>query len=326
MQSSPRYHKYALRLLHLYPQAWRERYADEAVAILEERPATLRTLCDLVLGMVDARLHGQLLAERNVLMQQRVRNSQVAIFCSFLLFALTWLASNFFYNLFWTSNQLEPGLYPGLSQIHSNLTQVTLNICGFSAVLVMSIGALMWLPGIIRQAFTHRRRGVITVFLLWLAGAVLTISLLILDTVGYPVRFQMIDNARNLPWLLLGHPHWAASTIQTDPLTLFVLLLFAWVFVAGPICLLAGTRKSVLAPLQPRVVSIAALLVIVAMSVMLVAMGYLALGLHIYAPGFITGRIIALNVGVLWMALLTIVAYGALWRGWRAQRILRPAL
>lgn len=324
MKSSPRYHTYALRLLNLYPQAWRERYADEAAAVLEEYPATLRTLFDLFLGMLDAHLHCQPLTGGNFRMQQRVRTSQITIFCSFLLFTLVWLASNFFYNLFWTSSQFNPTIYPALGQLNSNLTQVVLNVCGFSAVLALLIGALPLLSATIRQAFVHKRRSVLTVFQLWLAGMVLTPVLFALDKAGY--RYpepSTMDELRNLPWLLVAHPHWGMSTVLAHPLSLVLLLLLAWVFIGGPLCLIMGARKTELAPIQTRVASIAALLTAVAMSVMLAAMAYLTVGLYIYAPDFITGRIITLDVGTLWMAVLTVLTYRALWRGLRAQRALK---
>jgi hypothetical protein len=46
-------------LLRLYPPAWRERYGDELVALLEDHPATLLDRLDLIRGAFDARLHPQ---------------------------------------------------------------------------------------------------------------------------------------------------------------------------------------------------------------------------------------------------------------------------
>ncbi len=46
-------------ILRLYPQAWRERYGDEMVALLAERPASLLDSLDLIRGALDARLHPQ---------------------------------------------------------------------------------------------------------------------------------------------------------------------------------------------------------------------------------------------------------------------------
>ena len=47
------------RLLRLYPSAWRERYGEELVALLEDHPATLADRLDLIRGAFDARLHPQ---------------------------------------------------------------------------------------------------------------------------------------------------------------------------------------------------------------------------------------------------------------------------
>jgi hypothetical protein len=43
-------------LLFLYPRAWRNRYGTEFVAVLEQHRITLRTLIDIVVGAIKARL------------------------------------------------------------------------------------------------------------------------------------------------------------------------------------------------------------------------------------------------------------------------------
>jgi hypothetical protein len=45
-----------LWILRLYPHAWRERYAAEMVALLEQHQITLWTVLDLLVGALDARL------------------------------------------------------------------------------------------------------------------------------------------------------------------------------------------------------------------------------------------------------------------------------
>lgn len=47
------------RLVRLYPRAWRDRYEDEFLALLEARPPTSRDMIDTVFGAVDAHLHPQ---------------------------------------------------------------------------------------------------------------------------------------------------------------------------------------------------------------------------------------------------------------------------
>jgi hypothetical protein len=46
-------------LLRLYPRAWRERYGDELLALLEARPPSLGDRLDVIRGAFDARLHPQ---------------------------------------------------------------------------------------------------------------------------------------------------------------------------------------------------------------------------------------------------------------------------
>jgi hypothetical protein len=47
------------RLVRLYPRAWRDRYEDEFLALLAERPPTLGDLVDTVRGALDAHLNPQ---------------------------------------------------------------------------------------------------------------------------------------------------------------------------------------------------------------------------------------------------------------------------
>jgi hypothetical protein len=47
------------RLVRLYPRAWRDRYEEEFLALLAERPPTLGDLVDTVRGALDAHLNPQ---------------------------------------------------------------------------------------------------------------------------------------------------------------------------------------------------------------------------------------------------------------------------
>lgn len=47
------------RLVGLYPQLWRDRYEDEFLALMSDRPSTARDRLDVVRGAIDARLHPQ---------------------------------------------------------------------------------------------------------------------------------------------------------------------------------------------------------------------------------------------------------------------------
>lgn len=46
-------------LIRLYPRAWRDRYEDEVLGLLEQRPGSLGASVDLIRGAADAHLHPQ---------------------------------------------------------------------------------------------------------------------------------------------------------------------------------------------------------------------------------------------------------------------------
>jgi hypothetical protein len=48
------------RLVRLYPRAWRDRYGDEFLSLITDRPPTLVDLFDIARGALDAHLHPQL--------------------------------------------------------------------------------------------------------------------------------------------------------------------------------------------------------------------------------------------------------------------------
>jgi hypothetical protein len=47
-------------LVRLYPRRWRDRYETEFLGLLEARPPSGRDRVDIVLGAIDARLHGEI--------------------------------------------------------------------------------------------------------------------------------------------------------------------------------------------------------------------------------------------------------------------------
>lgn len=80
--------KIILWILHLYPQAWRERYEPEMLVLLEEYPITFLTGLDLLWGAFDAWLdpyyrRASILSPHQRL--QRVRTAIVAAFGAFPL-------------------------------------------------------------------------------------------------------------------------------------------------------------------------------------------------------------------------------------------------
>lgn len=69
----------ARRLVRLYPRAWRERYGEEFLAVLEQRPASVSDLFDVALGALDAWLRPQMVSERKMVVVDRMRSSVLLV-------------------------------------------------------------------------------------------------------------------------------------------------------------------------------------------------------------------------------------------------------
>ncbi|GLV12968.1 hypothetical protein Heshes_06520 [Alicyclobacillus hesperidum] len=77
-------------LLRLYPRAWRERYEEEMLALLEQHKITPATVVDLLIGAIDANLNYSGMVEGVAGMVNRLRTSVVMVFCAFMLFGVGW--------------------------------------------------------------------------------------------------------------------------------------------------------------------------------------------------------------------------------------------
>src|SRR5215470_12614487 len=85
------YQSLALWLLRLYPRRWRGRYEVEVQVLLEEHEIRLRTLVDLLIGALDARLDPAYTQERSVLTMRTPRFTTVSLFSAFALFGIALL-------------------------------------------------------------------------------------------------------------------------------------------------------------------------------------------------------------------------------------------
>lgn len=79
------------RLLYLYPAAWRARYEEEFLAVLEERPISPFDAFDIVLGALDARLRPRSLAIELVTRRNLPMNARIAGFAALIGGGLTLL-------------------------------------------------------------------------------------------------------------------------------------------------------------------------------------------------------------------------------------------
>ncbi len=88
-------------LIRLYPAAWRARYEDEFLAVLEERPLSPFDAFDILLGALDARLRPRSLAvelapRRNSPMNARIAGLAAIVGGALIVIALpaAWLLGN----------------------------------------------------------------------------------------------------------------------------------------------------------------------------------------------------------------------------------------
>lgn len=190
-----RYRRWALSLLRCYPPAWRERYAEEMEATLDEHEITPMTLVDVLRGVFDAHLHPTLLSDGAAPSTYRMRNSEIAVFCAFVLFSIAWLPLQ----------QIRDPLpvWDNAVRLHPEIRVafVVSQIAGLVAFLAVIVGGLPLLGMVLVRAIRTQRRDV----LIALAVPLLAIALLtvyaLLASAAWTQRQQPTPNA---PFTLLA--------------------------------------------------------------------------------------------------------------------------
>ena len=162
--------RWVQRLLRLYPRAWRDRYGDEVATVLAEHHVTYWTALDIVLGALDAHLHGDLLPRRLTSMAHRIRSSEITTFCAFVLFSIAWLP---------LSLMRDPlPVWEAAATVHPELL-VALTILGFAglvATLAVLAGGLPLLVSVLAQSIAARRWRLLVLFVVpFLAAAALVV-------------------------------------------------------------------------------------------------------------------------------------------------------
>jgi hypothetical protein len=145
-------------LLRLYPHTWRERYEEELLAMLEQRPISFLDSLDLFFGALDAHLHPELgmtgmsLYERMMQMISTLRRSLLTIFCAYVGFILAGLAFQ---------KMTEYDDFVDAARTHSivGLSYNLVVIGAVVALLAVLIGGLPIVIAVIRSALTQKRRG-----------------------------------------------------------------------------------------------------------------------------------------------------------------------
>ena len=144
-------------LLRLYPRAWRDRYGDEFLALLESCPLSLGMVGDICLGAVDARLHLDTLLGRICSYMNRLRNTAIVVFCAYIGFVVAGLAFG---------KMVEYDDFQNL--LHSNssvaIAYWTLYAGAFAALAAVLVGGLPLAFAAARSAIADRRWGLLALF------------------------------------------------------------------------------------------------------------------------------------------------------------------
>lgn len=199
-------------VLRLYPRVWRDRYADEVAAVLDDYPVTLWTLFDLLVGALDVRLRSDLLPRRLTPMAQRIRTSEVMIFAAFVLYCLAWLPLHFVAD--------TPSVWLFVVLAHPGIADalVTLNLSGFFAILVITIGGIPLLLVALRQAISRRR---------WV------VALLLVGSVAVALLFLLVTLGRFAAWPLPNPSFGLLMALAQLPTNLRLILGLALILALG---------------------------------------------------------------------------------------------
>ena len=149
--------KHTCWLLHLYPQAWRARYADEFLALLEDCPFSLWTLWDVCLGAIDAHLHLETVTGRMFPLMNKLRTTAVIVFCAYSGFVVAGLGFG---------KMVE---YDDFHDLLSSNTGVavsywTLYAGAFAALLAVLVGGLPLAVAAARSAIATKRWRLLSLF------------------------------------------------------------------------------------------------------------------------------------------------------------------
>jgi hypothetical protein len=144
-------------LLHLYPQAWRARYEEEFLAVLEACPFSLWTLWDVCLGAIDAHLHLETLTGRMFPLMNKLRTTSVIVFCAYIGFVVAGLGFG---------KMVEYDDFTNLKDhnVQVGVAYYTLYAGAFIALAAVLVGGLPIAYAAARSAIAARRWRLLSLF------------------------------------------------------------------------------------------------------------------------------------------------------------------
>ena len=288
-------------LLRLYPQVWRARYGEEFLALLEDCPPSAGMMADVALGALDARLHLDTVTGRIVPFMNRLRITEITVFCAYIGFVVAGLAFgkmveyDDFHELLDSNGGVAASYY-------------TLYAGAFTALLAVLVGGLPIAYAAARYAIGTKRWRLLALF------AVPPVSFVV--WVGYTLL--AVNQHLGLTARLLGGRIVGAGLF---------FLLFALAAIASPAAIAIIVQRSQISERLFHFARLPAIITALAMLVMLgatTAYGFVARAANpeLFAEnqGLLASNTTLTWVGILaGMALTTLVALVALIRGLPAR-------
>ncbi len=350
-------HTCLLRLLHLYPRAWRERYAEEAAAVIEQRPASFVAIFDMLLSILDAYMHRDLFTERKLVLVQRVCSSYVMIYCAAFIFSIIIYLYTVAGPFFW---------YPGLigERVYT-LTDTFIDYSLLFLALITVTGSLVFLIVLCKQVLADEHRGGFYAWGLLIASAIVALPFILSQIVvpansSYALAHlimaipyvsdlltipgseicvalvfvglqQVLDRTKAgqftsaIVWLsgiaapivlLIIRFHYAPSYLDVGTLDIQIGNILLSLIVFGSLFLLAQRKRRGVASMWAGYVHL------MFPALMTLFMTTILLALLANYVDMRSLRYSVMSLVLLFLALLTVLSYISLWRGFKAQRAL----
>jgi hypothetical protein len=299
----------ARRLVFLYPRVWRERYEEEFLALLEEKPASAKDVIDVVFGALDAWFWPQTATERRAVVVEKMRGSLLLVLWAWALLVAAGVGLQ-------KMTEYEDFVRVARDNVLVGLAYYVVVVGAALAFAAVVVGGLPVAFAALRNALAERRRDVPLLFCvppLTLAGFVGYV--LLLTKVVYPV---------------LGHP----AVHDPANVALFLSLVGAFLLadLASVGAVSAAVRRAGVGGRTVRFALYPATVAAFAMVVVLAGTVVWGLALRAQDPPLYAGGdgILATPTWATWlvivtvMAVATVVALGAAARGLRSRGPAHP--
>jgi hypothetical protein len=292
-------------LVRLYPRAWRERYGEEFLALLEERRASsVGNLFDVAFGALDAWLEPQVTSGRSTVVVERMRGSVLLVLWGWVGLVVAGIG-------FQKMTEYEDFIRAARDSVAVGVAYYTVMVGAVLALAAVAVGGLPLAFAAVRKAVEERRRDVPLLF------CVPPLSLV--GFVGYVLLVTKVI------YPALGHP--AVHDASNVALFLSLVGVFLLAAVASAWAVSAALGRSAVGGRTVRFALYPAAVAAFAMVVVLAGTAVWGLALRAHSTALYTGDdgILATPTYATWLAIVavmaasTAVALAATARGLRAR-------